>query len=128
VEAKEKGQREIVLWGDGSPTREFLYVDDAAEGILLAMEDFDRGEPVNLGSGEEIAIRDLAKLIAAEVGFTGELIWDTTQPNGQPRRSLDTTKAKRLFGFEAKCSLREGIAKTVNWYLKYREREAIAAS
>ena len=127
VEAKEKGQREIVLWGERSPSREFLYVDDAAEGILLATETFDDSEPVNLGSGEEISIRDLAKLIAAEVGFTGKLIWDTTQPNGQPRRSLDTTKAKRLFGFEAKCSLREGIAKTVGWYLKCRERQAITA-
>jgi GDP-L-fucose synthase len=127
VEAKESDQRQIVLWGDGSPTREFLYVEDAAEGILLAAEKYSGSEPVNLGSGEEIAIRDLAKLIAAEVQFTGELVWDTTQPNGQPRRCLDTRRAKRLFGFEAKCNLRDGIARTVTWYLRCREREAIRA-
>jgi GDP-L-fucose synthase len=124
VEAKEASQRQIVLWGDGSPTREFLYVEDAAEGILLAAEKYAGSEPVNLGSGEEIAIRDLAKLIAAEVQFTGELVWDTTQPNGQPRRCLDTTKAKQLFGFEAKCRLREGITKTVAWFLESRRERS----
>src|SRR6266550_3593208 len=123
VEAKQSGQRQIVLWGDGSPTREFLYVDDAAEGILLAAERYDGSEPVNLGTGEEITICDLAKLIAAEVQFTGELVWDTTRPNGQPRRCLDTTKAKAFFGFEAKCRLREGIAQTVSWYLHNRTHE-----
>ena len=123
VEAKESGQRQIVLWGDGSPTREFLYVDDAAEGILLAAERYDGSEPVNLGTGEEITICDLAKLIAAEVQFAGELVWDTTRPNGQPRRCLDTTKAKAFFGFEAKCRLREGIAQTVSWYLHNRTHE-----
>jgi len=123
VEAKESGQRQIVLWGDGSPTREFLYVDDAVEGILLAAERYDGSEPVNLGTGEEITICDLAKLIAAEVQFTGELVWDTTRPNGQPRRCLDTTKAKAFFGFEAKCRLREGIAQTVSWYLHNRTHE-----
>jgi GDP-L-fucose synthase len=122
VEARESGERQIVLWGDGSPTREFLYVDDAAEGILLAAEKYDGSEPVNLGTGEEITIRDLAKLIAAEVQFTGELVWDTTRPNGQPRRCLDTTKAKTFFGFEAKCRFREGIAQTVSWYLHNRAR------
>ena len=128
IEAKESGQRQIVLWGDGSPTREFLYVDDAAEGILLAAEKYDGSEPVNLGTGEEITIRDLAKLIAAEVQFTGELVWDTTQPNGQPRRCLDTTKAKTFFGFEAKRRLREGIAQTVRWYLHNRAHEVGGAS
>ncbi len=123
VEAKESGQRQIVLWGDGSPTREFLYVDDAVEGILLAAERYDGSEPVNLGTGEEITICDLAKLIAAEVQFAGELVWDTTRPNGQPRRCLDTTKAKAFFGFEAKCRLREGIAQTVSWYLHNRTHE-----
>jgi GDP-L-fucose synthase len=128
IEAKESGQRRIILWGDGSPTREFLYVEDAAEGIVLAAEKYDGSEPVNLGSGEEIAIGDLAKLIAAEVHFTGELIWDTTRPNGQPRRCLDTTKAKRLFGFEAKRGLRDGIAKTVEWYHQCRQRGAVGAN
>ena len=128
IEAKESGQRRIILWGDGSPTREFLYVEDAAEGIVLAAEKYDGSEPVNLGSGEEITIADLAKLIAAEVHFTGELIWDTTRPNGQPRRCLDTTKAKRPFGFEAKRGLRDGIAKTVEWYHQCRQRGAVGAN
>jgi GDP-L-fucose synthase len=127
IEAKESGQRQIILWGDGSPTREFLYVEDAAEGVVLAAEKYDGSEPVNLGSGEEIAIGDLAKLIAAEVHFTGELTWDTTQPNGQPRRCLDTTKAKQLFGFETTRGLRDGIARTVEWYLQCRERRAVGA-
>jgi GDP-L-fucose synthase len=120
VEAKETGQQQIVLWGDGSPTREFLYVDDAAEGILLATEKYNGAEPVNLGTGEEITISDLAKLIAAEVQFPGEVVWDTTQPNGQPRRCLDTSRAKKLFGFEAKCRLRDGVARTVSWYVQSR--------
>ncbi len=121
VEAKETRRREIVLWGDGSPTREFLYVEDAAEGILLATERYDGNEPVNLGTGEEIAIRDLANMIAAEVGFTGEIIWDTTKPNGQPRRCLDVTRAKKLFGFQAVVPLRDGISKTVKWFLSARD-------
>jgi len=120
VEAKEQGLREVVLWGDGSPTREFLYVDDAAEGILLAMEQYDQEEPVNLGSGVEIAIRDLAALIAAEVGYLGKITWDATKPNGQPRRSLDVTRAKTYFGFEARTSLESGILKTIAWFLKNR--------
>jgi GDP-L-fucose synthase len=120
IEAKETGQRQIVLWGNGSPTREFLYVDDAAEGIVLATEKYVGAAPVNLGTGEEIAIRDLAKMIAAEVQFAGEIVWDRSRPNGQPRRCLDTTKAKEWFGFEAKCRLRDGIAQTVDWYLQNR--------
>ena len=123
IEAKERGLREIVLWGDGSPTREFLYVEDAAEGILLALEHYDRAEPVNLGSGEEIAIRDLAELIATEVGFAGKITWDVTKPNGQLRRSLDVTRAKQYFGFEARTGLRTGISKTVGWFLKNRNSE-----
>jgi len=125
LEAKETGQRQIVLWGDGSPTREFLYVKDAAEGILQAAEKYNGAEPVNLGTGEEISIRELAKLIAAQVQFTGELVWDTDRPNGQPRRCLDTTKAKKLFGFEAKWSLRDGIAQTVDWYLHNRANDSV---
>ena len=124
-EAKETGQRQIVLWGDGSPTREFLYVKDAAEGILQAAENYSGAEPVNLGTGEEISIRELAKLIAAQVQFTGELVWDTDRPNGQPRRCLDTTKAKKLFGFEAKWRLRDGIAQTVDWYLHNRADDSV---
>jgi len=120
VEAKERQRRKIILWGDGSPTREFLYVEDAAEGILLATERYDGGDPVNLGSGEELTINDLAKMIAAEVGFNGEIIWDPTKPNGQPRRRLDISRAKKLFGFRAAYHLRRGIAKTVTWFLANR--------
>jgi GDP-L-fucose synthase len=116
VEAGERGEREIVLWGDGTPTREFLYVDDCAEGIVLAAERYDRPEPVNLGTGEEISIRDLAELVADVTGFDGEIVWDTSKPNGQPRRKLDVSRARELFGFEAKTSLREGLEQTVAWY------------
>lgn len=116
VSAKEEGRAAITLWGDGSPTREFLYVEDAAEGILLAAEHYDGNLPVNLGTGEEISIRDLAKLIAAEVGFTGQIQWDTTKPNGQPRRCLDVSRAKQLFGFQAKHGLSDGLKKTVQWF------------
>lgn len=121
VEAKESGRDEIVLWGDGSPTREFLYVEDAAEGIILATERYNGELPINLGTGEEISIRDLAALIARETGFNGRFVWDTTKPNGQPRRCLNTTRAKELFGFQAKYRLREGIAKTVVWFEENRE-------
>lgn len=121
VEAKESGRDEIVLWGDGSPTREFLYVEDAAEGIILATERYNGEFPINLGTGEEISIRDLAALIARETCFKGRFVWDTTKPNGQPRRCLDTTRAKELFGFQAKYRLREGIAKTVVWFEENRE-------
>jgi GDP-L-fucose synthase len=116
VEARERGEHEIVLWGDGSPTREFLYVEDAAEAIWLAAERYDGPEPVNLGTGEEISIRDLAELVAELTGFEGELVWDTSKPNGQPRRRLDTSRAQQLFGFRARTPLREGIARTVAWY------------
>jgi GDP-L-fucose synthase len=107
---------EVVLWGDGSPTREFFYVEDCVEGLLLAAERYDGAEPVNLGTGEEIPIRDLAELIAELSGFEGEIVWDTSMPNGQPRRQLDVTRAKELFGFEAKTSLREGLERTIAWY------------
>jgi len=116
AEAKKEGRSEIVLWGDGTPTREFLYVEDAAEGILLAAERYNGDQPVNLGTGEEIAIRDLARVIAAEIGFGGEIVWDTSKPNGQPRRRLDVTRAQQLFGFEAAHGLREGIKETVAWF------------
>ena len=119
VEAKSDGRSEIVLWGDGSPTREFLYVEDAAEAILLAAERYDSSQPVNLGTGEEIAIKDLAQMIAAEVGFTGRLVWDQTKPNGQPRRRLDVKRAE-LFGFKARHCLRDGIPKTVSWFMGHQ--------
>lgn len=121
VTAQETGQASIRLWGDGSPTREFLYVEDAAEGILLAAEQYDGNLPVNLGTGEEVAIRDLAGIIAAEVGFTGTIEWDTTKPNGQPRRCLDVSRAKQLFGFQARHRLRDGLKKTVQWFQANRQ-------
>lgn len=120
VEAKERAARTVTLWGDGSPTREFLYVEDAAEGILQAAELYDRSDPVNLGSGHEISIRDLAALIMQEVSYQGELVWDRTRPNGQPRRCLDVAKAADYFSFHAKQSLQEGIRRTVTWFLANR--------
>jgi len=120
VEAQVKGEKQVVLWGDGSPTREFLYVDDAARAILLAAEHYNGDEPVNIGTGEEVTIQDLAHLIADEVGYKGELVWDTGKPNGQPRRCLDTRRAKELLGFEATCKLREGIQKTVTWFRSHQ--------
>jgi GDP-L-fucose synthase len=110
------GEDEVVLWGDGSPTREFLYVEDCAEGLQLAAERYDGPDPVNLGTGTEISIRELAELIADVTGFEGEIRWDTSMPNGQPRRSLDTARARELFGFEARTPLREGLERTVAWY------------
>lgn len=117
VAAREAGQAEVALWGDGSPTREFIYVDDAAEGLILGAERYDDSEPVNIGTGDEISIRDLAAVIARATGFTGRFAWDTAQPNGQPRRQLDVTRARERFGFTAKISLAEGIERTVAWYL-----------
>jgi GDP-L-fucose synthase len=116
VAARDRGDAEVVLWGDGSPTREFLYVEDAADGILLAAERYDASDPVNLGSGEEIAIRDLAALIARATRFEGRFVWDTTQPNGQPRRRLDVTRARERFGFVARTSFERGIAATVAYF------------
>jgi GDP-L-fucose synthase len=107
---------EVVLWGDGSPTREFLYVDDCVEGLLLAAERYDGAEPVNLGASREISIRDLAELIADVTAFRGTITWDTTKPNGQPRRSVDGSRARELFGFEPRTTLREGIERTFAWY------------
>ena len=107
---------DVVLWGDGSPTREFLYVDDCVEGLVLAAERYDGPEPVNLGAAREISILDLAELIAEVTGYDGRITWDTEKPNGQPRRSIDGTRARLLFGFEARTPLREGIERTVAWY------------
>jgi GDP-L-fucose synthase len=109
-----------VLWGDGTPTREFLYVEDAAEGILLAAEEYNDSAPLNLGTGEEVTINSLATLVANELGYRGRIAWDRTKPNGQPRRCLDVSRIKRAIGFQAKHSLREGLKKTVQWYLANR--------
>jgi len=116
LEANDRGESRVVLWGDGSPTREFLYAGDAAEGILLATERYEKSEPVNIGAGFEISIRDLARLISELCDFRGEIVWDTTQPNGQPRRCLDTSKAEREFGFRAQKDFREGLRETIDWY------------
>ena len=124
VEAKEQGADEIVAWGDGSPTREFLYVEDAAEGIALATQYYNRSDPVNLGSNFEISIKDLTELIARLTGFEGRVRWDTSKPNGQPRRKLDTTRAKEYFGFTAKTNFEDGLRKTIDWYLANRSKIA----
>ena len=121
VEAKKSRNSEVILWGDGSPTREFLYVEDAAEGIVLAAERYNGEEPVNLGSGQELSIRDLANIIAEEVGFIGKIVWDCTKPNGQPRRCLDTTRAREWFQFEAETPFRQGLRKTIAWHLAQRK-------
>jgi len=122
IEAREKGQPEVVQWGDGSPTREFLYVEDAAEGILLAAERYNDSEPVNLGSGNEISIKDLANLIARLTHYTGKIVWDTSKPNGQPRRGLDVSRAERYFGFKAQMSFEEGLRRTIEWYESHRTK------
>ena len=116
IRKMHESPEEVVLWGDGSPTREFLYVEDAAEAFVLAAERYDGEAPVNIGAGKEISIRELAELIAELTGFTGEITWDESMPNGQPRRSLDASRAKELFGFEARTSLREGLERTIAWY------------
>jgi GDP-L-fucose synthase len=122
LEAQDRGEDRVVLWGDGSPTREFLYVEDAAEGILLAAERYNGSEPVNLGSGMEIRIKDLAETISRLTGFGGKLVWDTTKPNGQPRRVLDTSRAEQFFGFRAQTPFEEGLRRTIEWYREHRVR------
>ena len=118
VEARDRGINELVCWGDGSPTREFLYVEDAAEGLITGAESYNGEDPVNLGSGFEVSIKDLTGKITRLSRFHGSLIWDTTRPNGQPRRMLDTTRAAASFGFRAKMNLEDGLAKTIAWYEK----------
>ena len=120
VEAKEQGADEIVAWGDGSPTREFIYVEDAAEGIALATQRYNGAEPVNIGSSFEISIKDLTELIARLTGFEGAIRWDTSKPNGQPRRKLDTSRAREYFGFSAKTDFEEGLRRTIAWYQEHR--------
>ncbi len=121
VEAQDAGESSITCWGDGSPTREFLYVDDCAEAIVMASEQYDGEDPVNIGTGREISIKELAELIVRLTGFEGEIRWDTSKPNGQPRRCLDTRRAKERFGFGADTSFEEGLERTIRWY-----RESLA--
>jgi len=120
VEARDRGDQQITAWGTGSASREFLYVEDCAKGLVTALEKYDSTEPMNLGSGREITIKDLTELVARLANFKGRIIWDTTKPDGQPRRCLDVTRAKKEIGFVAGTSLEDGIAKTIAWYEKHR--------
>lgn len=122
-DAIDAKREEIVVWGTGQATREFLYVEDCAEGIILATERYDKSEPINLGAGFEITIKDLVNLIARLTGFEGKIVWDTTKPDGQPRRSLDTSKAEKEFGFRAKTPFEEGLKKTIDWYREHRKQK-----
>jgi GDP-L-fucose synthase len=124
VEARENGDNSVTLWGDGTPTREFLYVDDAARAFRLALENYNDPDPVNIGSGEEISIRNLALLIREAVQFDGEIVWDTSKPNGQPRRKLDTSRARERFGFESSIGFEQGLRTTIEWYLENRAKIA----
>jgi GDP-L-fucose synthase len=124
LDAKQANQPYIEVWGDGSPTREFLYVEDAADGILKAAMHYEKDQPVNLGSGFEISIKKLAELIKKSLKYSGEIVWDTSKPNGQPRRKLDVSKAEKEFGFKAKTDFEKGIKKTVDWYIKYKKNES----
>ena len=128
VEAKDSGAATIAVWGDGTPTRDFLYVADAADAIVLASERYTAPQPVNIGSGRDVSIADLARAIADAVGFTGTLVWDGTRPNGQPRRRLDCSRAATAFGFEARTDFRQGLRDTVEWYLTHRQTQPAAAS
>ncbi|MCB2153952.1 GDP-L-fucose synthase [bacterium] len=123
VEARERGDEEVVVWGTGKATREFLYAEDAAEGILLAAERYEKPDPVNLGAGFEISIKELVELIVEETGFQGRLVWDDTKPDGQPRRMLDTSRAEKEFGFKAGMNFREGLRRTIAWYEAERKEE-----
>jgi GDP-L-fucose synthase len=120
VEAREAGDDEVVLWGTGKATREFLYVDDAAEGLVLGLEKLEDREPVNLGSATEIAIADLAELIAQTTGFRGRFSWDASKPDGQPRRAVDGSRARALLGWSPRVGIEEGLRRTVDWYLENR--------
>jgi len=122
LQAIERGETKIVCWGDGTPTREFLYVEDCAKAIVLAVERYDGADPVNIGAGFEISVKKLVELIAELSGFQGQILWDTSKPNGQPRRCLDTSRAWELFGFRAKTDFREGLLRTIQWYRKQRNK------
>ena len=120
IVAKNSGLKYIEVWGTGKASREFLYVEDCAEGIVLATEKYNKPDPVNLGANREIKIKDLVKLICKQMGFRGEVRWNKTKPDGQPRRMVDATLAKKEFGFKAKINFKEGLEKTIEWYLKNR--------
>jgi GDP-L-fucose synthase len=122
VDAKLEGKKDVGVWGTGKASREFLYVEDAAEGILLALEKYDKPDPVNLGTGKEITIKELVDLIAELAKYKGKIVWDTSKPDGQPRRCLETSRAKEEFGFQAKTDFKEGLKRTIDWYLKNRSR------
>jgi GDP-L-fucose synthase len=122
LEAVEAGQDEVTVWGTGQASREFLYVEDATEAIVLASEHYNDPDPVNIGSGREISIKELVELIAELTGFKGQVVWDTIKPDGQPRRSLDTTRAERAFGFHAQTDFREGLRRTIAWYREQTSR------
>ena len=127
-DAKERGDDHIEVWGDGSPTREFLYAEDAAEGIVLATERYNSSEPVNLGSAFEISIKDLVETIARLTGFQGEVVWNTSKPNGQPRRKLDTSRAEKAFGFISRTSFEDGLRVTIDWYQSTLRQPQLAQS
>jgi GDP-L-fucose synthase len=127
MEAQDRGETTLHVWGDGSPTREFLYVEDAADGIVTAAEGYNEADPVNLGSGFEISIRELAEMITRLVGFKGDLVWETDKPNGQPRRGLDVRRAKERFGWQARVPFEEGIRLTIDWYRRERQSSPAAA-
>lgn len=127
LEAKDQGHDQIILWGDGTPTREFVYVEDAAEGILMASEGYNESKPVNIGTGMEVSIKELSDMIARLTGFTGEFVWDTTKPNGQPRRQLDTRRAEEQFGFKATVGFEEGLMLTIEWYERERNSALLPA-
>lgn len=122
IEAQQRGDEQVILWGDGSPTREFFYAGDAARGIIMAAERYNGREPVNLGAGMEISIKKLAETIADLTGFEGEIVWDTSKPNGQPRRGLDVSRAKEYFGFEAQMPFEEGLKRTIDWFRENQEQ------
>jgi GDP-L-fucose synthase len=122
IDAQERGDTELIAWGDGSPTREFLYVEDAAEGIIAAAEKYNGSEPVNLGSGFEISIKDLTEMVIRLTGFEGELVWDTEKPNGQPRRGLDVSRAKEYFDWQAQVPFEEGLRRTIKWFKENRDK------
>ncbi len=122
-DAKKEGKKELIVWGDGSPTREFFYVEDAGEAVVLATERYNKQDPVNIGSGFEISIKRLASLIIKMMGYKGKIVWDKTKPNGQPKRRLDVSKAKKEFGFKAKVKFEEGLRKTIEWYYKHPFQE-----
>jgi GDP-L-fucose synthase len=122
IEAQERGEKDLPVWGDGSPTREFLYVEDAADGIVTAAEKYNGSEPVNLGSGHEISIKDLTEMIVRQTGFQGKLVWQTDKPNGQPRRGLDVRRAREYFGWSAQVPFEEGMRRTIAWFKENRSK------